>query len=108
MQVNPSSSNRKVFEEIKHRKHFIDVNIVLIPNVSIPKSLDCSHLSVDFLNRSGLDIVDVETFQYFRQLEFTIKPYLNIPQFHCTKLSTEKILISELCENCEGLHRSWF
>ena len=75
---------------------------------NIPTSLDYSRLLVDSLNRGGLHIVDVEPFRYFRQLKFTIKPYLNIRQFCCTKLSTEKSLISELCENCKVLLRSWF
>ena len=33
---------------------------------------------------------------------------MNIRQFHCTKLSTEKSLMLELCENCKVLCRSWF
>ena len=111
VQVNSSSSNPKVLEEVKHRKVFIDVIPVLVPDMSgsnIPSCLDYSRLLVDSLNKGGLHIVDVETFRYFRQLEFTIKPHLNIRQFRCTKLSTEKSLILELCENCKVLRRSWF
>ena len=109
--MNSGSSNPKVLEEVKHREFFVDVIPVLVPDMSgsnIPSSLDYSRLLVDSLNRDGLHIVDVETFRCFRQLEFTINPHLNIRQFHCTKLSTEKSLMSELCENRKVLCRSWF
>ena len=53
VQVNSRSSNPKVLEEVKHRKLFIDVIPVLVPDTSgsnIPSSLDPNLLYVTYLH----------------------------------------------------------